>query len=73
MDISANIAHIREQLARACSNCGRNEDEVRLVAVSKKKPAADVDAAIQAGQTLFGESYVQECVEKIDGADMFHY
>jgi len=66
MDISANIAHIREQITRACRNCGRNEAEVRLVAVSKKKPAADIEAAIQAGQTLFGESYVQECVEKIE-------
>jgi pyridoxal phosphate enzyme (YggS family) len=65
MDISANIAHIQEQINQACTKCGRNAKDVRLVAVSKKKPAADVEAAIEAGHTLFGESYVQECVAKI--------
>jgi pyridoxal phosphate enzyme (YggS family) len=38
---------------------------VRLVAVSKKKPVAAVEAAIAAGQTVIGESYVQECVTKM--------
>lgn len=66
MDISANIAQIQEQIAQACKKCGRDASDVRLVAVSKKKPAADVDAAIEAGHKLFGESYVQECVAKID-------
>ena len=37
--------------------------------VSKKKPATDIEAAIAAGQTLFGESYVQECVAKIDAVE----
>ncbi len=66
MDISANITRIREQIATSCRRCGRSPAEVRLVAVSKKKPAADIEAAVAAGQTLFGESYVQECVAKID-------
>lgn len=66
MDISANIARIHEQIATSCRRCGRSPAEVRLVAVSKKKPAADIEAAVAAGQTLFGESYVQECVAKID-------
>jgi len=66
MDIAANISQIRQQIASACVNCGRDPADVRLVAVSKKKPAADIEAAIAAGQTLFGESYVQECVAKID-------
>ena len=69
MDIVANIATIRQQIASACKNCGRSPEDVRLVAVSKKKPATDIEAAIAAGQTLFGESYVQECVAKIDAVD----
>ncbi|KAJ1984898.1 hypothetical protein H4R34_000349 [Dimargaris verticillata] len=36
----------------------------RLVAVSKTKPAADVQQAYDAGQRHFGENYVQELVEK---------
>ena len=66
MDIAANIAQIRKRIAAVCQNCGRNPAEVRLVAVSKKKPAEDIEAAFAAGQTLFGESYVQECVAKIE-------
>ena len=65
MDIAANIAAIRERINIVCQGCGRDPDLVRLVAVSKKKPAADIEAAISAGQPLFGESYVQECVAKI--------
>jgi pyridoxal phosphate enzyme (YggS family) len=38
---------------------------VRLLAVSKTKPAADVRAAVAAGQRAFGENYVQEGVDKI--------
>jgi len=66
VDIAANIAGIRKRIAEVCRECGRNPDEVRLVAVSKKKPARDIEAAIAAGQRLFGESYVQECVAKVD-------
>ncbi len=66
MSITANITQIQERITAVCQSCGRNADEVRLVAVSKKKPTADVEAAVAAGQTLFGESYVQECVAKID-------
>ena len=66
MDIAANIAQIQERIIAVCQNCGRDPGEVRLVAVSKKKPAADIEAAIAAGQTLLGESYVQECAAKID-------
>lgn len=66
MDIVSNIAQIRARIDEVCLRCGRAPKEVRLVAVSKKKPVEDIEAAISAGQTLFGESYVQECVAKID-------
>lgn len=65
MDIAANINRTRQQIADVCRQCGRNPDDVRLVAVSKKKPSTAIEAAVAAGQTLFGESYVQECVAKI--------
>ena len=66
MDIAANLATIRERISVICKACDRDPDRVRLVAVSKKKPAAAIEAAVAAGQSLFGESYVQECVAKID-------
>ncbi len=62
--IADNIAHIREQIAAACQRAGRNPAAVRLIAVSKVKPAADVEAAFRSGQQLFGESYVQEFRDK---------
>lgn len=37
---------------------------VKLVAVSKKKPVADIKAAYETGQLDFGENYVQELVDK---------
>lgn len=66
MTIAANISRIQERIDNICAGCQRDPDDVRLIAVSKKKPAADIQAAINAGQSLFGESYVQECVAKID-------
>ena len=35
-----------------------------LVAVSKTKPVADIEALYAAGQRIFGENYVQELTEK---------
>jgi pyridoxal phosphate enzyme (YggS family) len=65
-EIAANLTRIREQIAAACHNCRRDPGSLRLVAVSKKKPAAAISAAAAAGQQLFGESYVQEFLQKIE-------
>ena len=62
--IAANLVHIREQIGAAARQAGRDPATVRLVAVSKTKPAAMVDEAARAGQRFFGENYVQELVEK---------
>jgi len=40
------------------------ETKTLLVAVSKTKPVADIEALYQLGQRDFGENYVQELVEK---------
>lgn len=66
MNISDNITQISQRIADVCQRCQRDPASVRLVAVSKKKPAAAIETAVRAGQRLFGESYVQECVAKID-------
>ncbi len=64
-DITANITQIRRRIDAACARSGRSADSVRLVAVSKVKPAELVDAAYAAGQQLFGENYVQEFSQKV--------
>jgi PLP dependent protein len=62
--ISANINIIRERIASACKRCGRQPDEVTLVAVSKTFGAEDVQEAIGAGVLDIGENYVQEVLSK---------
>jgi pyridoxal phosphate enzyme (YggS family) len=66
MNIAENINQISQRIARVCQGCQRDTASVRLIAVSKKKPAVAIEAAARAGQRFFGESYVQECVAKID-------
>ena len=66
MDIAANLARIHAAIAAACARCGRDPATVRLVAVSKTHPAARVEEAYTAGQTCFGESYVQEFLAKAE-------
>ena len=63
-DIAANIANIRERIDAACRRAHRNPAEVGLIAVSKVKPAEQIEAAFTCGQRLFGESYVQEFRDK---------
>lgn len=65
-EITANLTQIRHQIDLSCQGCGRNPQTVRLLAVSKKKPSQTILAAFNAGQTLFGESYVQEFSQKTE-------
>ena len=64
-DIATNIAKIRSQIDTYASNCGRDPARIQLLAVSKTKPAEDIRAAYAAGQTAFGENYLQEALSKI--------
>jgi hypothetical protein len=62
--IAANLAAIRLRIAEACARANREPASVTLVAVSKTHPAAAVEAALAAGQTVFGENRVQEAQAK---------
>jgi len=63
--IATGLVEARRRLARAIERAGRFPSSVRLVAVSKTRPADDVRAAFGAGQVEFGENRVQEALEKI--------
>jgi pyridoxal phosphate enzyme (YggS family) len=63
--IAENLEHVREQIAQAARKAGRSADDVELVAISKTHEAEKVREAIEAGQSLFGESRVQEARVKI--------
>src|SRR5438093_10124533 len=60
-----NLERVREQIAEAAAKAGRDVKDVELVAISKTHPAQKVREAVEAGQTLFGESRVQEARAKI--------
>lgn len=64
IDIATNLRTIQQRIERACQRCGRKPQQVSLIAVSKKKPAELIVQAAAAGQPLFGESYVQEFIDK---------
>jgi len=64
--ICANINRIREQIAESARGCGRNPDEIKLLAVSKRMGTEKIAAAVQCGQQLFGENFVQEAKDKIE-------
>ncbi len=49
----------------ALLDAGRGADEVLILAVSKRQPVRAIEAAFQAGQSHFGENYVQEAHAKI--------
>ena len=63
--LSERIAQVRERIARAANQAGRDPAEVTLVAVTKSFPAEVVRGAIDCGLTVFGENRVQEARAKI--------
>lgn len=64
--ITPNLQAINDAISQAVSMAHRPRGSVDLLAVSKGFPAVAVREAYQAGQRAFGESYVQEALEKIE-------
>jgi pyridoxal phosphate enzyme (YggS family) len=63
--VAERLAEVRHQIAEAAAEAGRDPAAVQLCAVSKTFPADVIREAIDAGQTLFGESRAQEAIVKI--------
>ena len=64
-EIPERLERVRWQIADATKRSGRSPDDLELVAISKTHEAEKVRAAFEAGQSLFGESRVQEAQAKI--------
>jgi len=64
--VTENLALIRDLLAFATAEANREPQAVQLLAVSKKQPLKKILDAANAGQRDFGESFVQEGLQKID-------
>ena len=64
MSVQENVERVRERIQLACNRAGRSAGDVRLIAVSKTKPAEAVRQAYAAGLREFGENRVQEAATK---------
>ena len=60
VDVAANLAAVRARIAAAAAAAGRDPAAVTLIAVGKAQPLERLEAALAAGQRVFGENYVQE-------------
>lgn len=63
--IATQLQTVHARIAAACLAAGRAPRDVRLLAVSKTFGPEAVAEAYAAGQTAFGENYIQEAVEKM--------
>ena len=61
---SERLARLRADLTAAAQAADRRADEITLLAVSKTKPAAQIEAFLHLGQRHFGENRVQEAAQK---------
>lgn len=64
-NLPAALRAVRERMARAAAAAGRNAESVTLLAVGKAQPVELLAAAADCGVGDFGESYLQEALEKI--------
>ena len=60
-DIAGNLAAVWQKIETSCVD---RPDRPTLVAVSKRQPDDRIDAALAAGQSVFGENRVQEAQER---------
>jgi pyridoxal phosphate enzyme (YggS family) len=64
--IASALTELKARIASLETKYGRPEGSVRLLAVSKTKPAEAVAAAFHAGQRDFGENHLQDAQTKLD-------
>jgi pyridoxal phosphate enzyme (YggS family) len=63
-DSPSGLATVEREIARACSDAGRDRCSVQLIAVSKTFDADAIAPVLSAGQRVFGENRVQEAKAK---------
>ena len=64
-NIEKNLNLVNRRIRNAAQHYDRNPESIRLLAVSKRKPASDIRAAWQYGQRDFGENFLQEAQDKM--------
>ena len=62
--VPARLASVREAVAAAAREAGRDPAEITLIGVTKRKPVAAIEAAFAAGLRDIGENHADEFLEK---------
>lgn len=62
--IAENVVSVKERIRAACARCGRDPEDVLLVAVTKTFGPEKIREAMAAGLFDFGENYIQELNRK---------
>ncbi len=60
------LGFVKEDITTCCTECSRSSEEVLLIAVSKFRPVAAIETAIEAGQLHFGENRMQDLKSKME-------
>lgn len=75
-EIAARLESVRAQIGAAAQRAHRPNPPIEIVAVSKTHPPDAIRAALDAGQSLFGESRIQEArakIPEIPGRARWHF
>lgn len=64
MEIQKSLEAVQSRIAKAAVSAGRNPEEIRLIAVSKTKPASMIQEAAACKIMDFGENRPQELASK---------
>lgn len=68
-DVAENVSGILEHVRKAALDCGRDPEDVTVMAVTKTVDPQRVNEAIHCGITLLGENRAQELLEKYEAYD----
>ena len=63
--IASQLELLQQEIAKSREKRANFQDNVRLIAVSKRQPLEKIEEAYQYGHRDFGENFVQEGIEKI--------
>jgi pyridoxal phosphate enzyme (YggS family) len=64
-ELTLRLTQVQAQIRDFALSCDRDPDDIKLIAVSKTRPAADIRSAFEAGQKTFAENYLQDALPKI--------
>lgn len=66
MGVKENLTAVRARITAAAESCGRNAEDIRLIAVTKTYPVSVMNEAIRLGVTDIGENKPQEVRNKFE-------